>query len=171
MQKRENILLRFTNCVLIGFMGSGKSTIARELHKQSGALLLDSDLLIAFSQNLSIPMIFEQYGEKYFRDLEEKFCTNIAKNVQNSIIATGGGMPIFCDVKSMGRVFFLHLEFEDILARLDAKELENRPLFKNKESAFMLYKERLEAYQKSADYTINGNQSVAVITQEILGLL
>lgn len=152
-------------------MGSGKSTIARALHKANGALALDSDLWIAYNENLSITEIFTQKGEAYFRELEAKFCTFVAQNFQHTIIATGGGMPIFCDVKKMGKVFFLHLDFEAILMRLNYEEIAKRPLFQNKDSALELYNHRLKAYKNSAHYWIDANQSVQNITQEILSLL
>lgn len=152
-------------------MGSGKSTIARALHKENGALAIDSDLLIAYQENLSITEIFTTKGEAYFRELESKFCDFTAKYITHTIIATGGGMPIFCNVKKMGKVFFLHLDFETIFMRLSNEEIAKRPLFQKKDSAFKLYKERLETYQNSAHYTINANRSIPNITQEILSLL
>ena len=133
-----------TNCVLIGFMGSGKSTIAKALCQANEAFALDSDLLISYQENLSITEIFTTKGEAYFRELESKFCSFVAQNFQHTIIATGGGMPMFCDVKKMG---------------------------KDKDSAFKLYNARLEAYKNSAHYCINANQSVQNITQEILSFL
>ena len=152
-------------------MGSGKSTIDRALHKANSALILDSDSMIENNENLSIKEIFAHYGETYFRDLESKFCAFVAQNVRNAIISTGGGMPMFCDVKVMGRVFFLHLEFEEILERLSAEEIAKRPLFQEKDSAFKLYQERLKTYQNSAHYIIYANADIQTITQEILSLL
>lgn len=170
-QKQELIALNSTNCVLIGFMGSGKSTIARELHKKSGLLAVDSDSLISYQENLSITEIFTTKGEMYFRGLESKLCDFIAKHITHTIIATGGGMPVFCDVKKMGKVFFLSLAFDDILTRLSNEEIAKRPLFSNKDSAFKLYTERLAIYQNSSHHTIDANQNITTITQEILNLL
>lgn len=152
-------------------MGSGKSTIAKALHRANQAWILDSDSLIEANEGLSIKEIFATYGEAYFRDLEREFCQFVAQNVQNAIISTGGGMPLFCDVQSMGKVFFLHLEFEAILMRLNADERSKRPLFKNRDSAFKLYQERLQSYHACAHYVINANQSIEAITQEVLDKL
>ncbi|MDD6056253.1 MAG: shikimate kinase [Helicobacter sp.] len=157
-----------TNIVLIGFMGSGKSSIARELHRLSGAFILDSDEIISFNENLSIPQIFSEFSEEYFRELESKFCAFIKSCVNGAIISTGGGMPLFCDVKPLGIVFFLDASFETILSRLDENELNKRPLFKDKDSAFKLYKKRLEFYKRSAHFCIDANRDKEIIAKEIL---
>ena len=123
-------------------MGSGKSSVAKSLYQKTKKLILDSDKIIANNENLSIPEIFSSKGEDYFRKCEKDFCYFVSKNIQNCIIATGGGMPLFCDVKIMGKVFFLHLDFDNILSRLSKKEIQKRPLFENKNQALELYLKR-----------------------------
>ena len=159
------------NIVLIGFMGCGKSTLAKELYRQTHKLILDSDSIIENNENQKISTIFVQKGEEYFRKLEREFCDFIASNVQNSIIATGGGMPLFCEVKKMGKVFFLHLDFKIILQRLNKEEIAKRPLFANKKSAFSLYNTRLEHYKKNAHFTLDASKNPKDLAQEILELL
>ncbi len=149
-------------------MGSGKSSVAKSLYQKTKKLILDSDKIIANNENLSIPEIFSSKGEDYFRKCEKDFCYFVSKNIQNCIIATGGGMPIFCDVKIMGKVFFLHLDFDNILSRLSKKEIQKRPLFENKNQALELYLKRLETYKSNADIIINANQSLEKISQDIL---
>ncbi len=160
--------MTYINLVLIGFMGSGKSSVAKSLYQKTKKLILDSDKIIANNENLSIPEIFSSKGEDYFRKCEKDFCYFVSKNIQNCIIATGGGMPIFCDVKIMGKVFFLHLDFDNILSRLSKKEIQKRPLFENKNQALELYLKRLETYKSNADIIINANQSLEKISQDIL---
>ncbi len=149
-------------------MGSGKSSVAKSLYQKTKKLILDSDKIIANNENLSIPEIFSSKGEDYFRKCEKDFCYVVSKNIQNCIIATGGGMPLFCDVKIMGKVFFLHLDFDNILSRLSKKEIQKRPLFENKNQALELYLKRLETYKSNADIIINANQSLEKISQDIL---
>lgn len=149
-------------------MGSGKSSVAKSLYQKTKKLILDSDKIIANNENLSIPEIFSSKGEDYFRKCEKDFCYFVSKNIQNCIIATGGGMPLFCDVKIMGKVFFLHLDFDNILSRLSKKEIQKRPLFENKNQALELYLKRLETYKGNADIIINANQSLEKISQDIL---
>ena len=146
----------------------GKSSVAKSLYQKTKKLILDSDKIIANNENLSIPEIFSSKGEDYFRKCEKDFCYFVSKNIQNCIIATGGGMPIFCDVKIMGKVFFLHLDFDNILSRLSKKEIQKRPLFENKNQALELYLKRLETYKSNADIIINANQSLEKISQDIL---
>lgn len=160
--------MTYINLVLIGFMGSGKSSVAKSLYQKTKKLVLDSDKIIANNENLSIPEIFSSKGEDYFRKCEKDFCYFVSKNIQNCIIATGGGMPLFCDVKIMGKVFFLHLDFDNILSRLSKKEIQKRPLFENKNQALELYLKRLETYKSNADIIINANQSLEKISQDIL---
>ncbi|TLE17276.1 shikimate kinase [Helicobacter apodemus] len=160
--------MTYINLVLIGFMGSGKSSVAKSLYQKTKKLILDSDKIIANNENLSIPEIFSSKGEDYFRKCEKDFCYFVSKNIQNCIIATGGGMPLFCDVKIMGKVFFLHLDFDNILSRLSKKEIQKRPLFENKNQALELYLKRLETYKSNADIIINANQSLEKISQDIL---
>ncbi len=143
-------------------MGSGKSSVAKSLYQKTKKLILDSDKIIANNENLSIPEIFSSKGEDYFRKCEKDFCYFVSKNIQNCIIATGGGMPLFCDV------IFLHLDFDNILSRLSKKEIQKRPLFENKNQALELYLKRLETYKSNADIIINANQSLEKISQDIL---
>ncbi|CAM2784826.1 shikimate kinase [Helicobacter burdigaliensis] len=160
-----------TNIVLIGFMGSGKSTLSKILYKQSKRLILDSDKIIQNNENLNINEIFVTKGEQYFRELEKEFCKFCSQNIQNCIIATGGGMPIVCDVKTMGKVFYLDLEFEEILKRLNQKEIEKRPLFSNIDKAYKLYLERKKIYKKSAEITLDGTDSLENLSKAVLNSL
>ena len=157
-----------TNLVLIGFMGSGKSSVAKALYQHTNALILDSDLVIENNENMTIPEIFSQKGETYFRNLERAFCLFVSQNIRHCIISTGGGMPLFCDIRLMGKVFFLDLSFEDILLRLSKEERLKRPLFENQKVALELYQKRYQIYKDSAHFCINANRSIQEITQEIL---
>lgn len=81
------------NILLVGFMGCGKSTIGRELHKSLGYPLIDTDPAIEEIQGQPISQIFEQVGEDAFRQMETKFIQGlIDKQTNRSIISTGGGI-------------------------------------------------------------------------------
>lgn len=147
-------------------MGSGKSTIARCLYQHTKKIILDSDIIISNSEESSIKDIFSKYGEEYFRKLELEFFSFIKDNVKNAIISTGGGMPSICNIKDMGKVFFLDLPFKEIENRL--KDSKNRPLFNDIRKAKLLYEQRQEIYKSSCHFIINANKTPQEITQEIL---
>ena len=78
--------------VLIGMMGSGKSTVGKILSKTLKINFIDSDILIEKKCGLKITEIFDKYGEKYFRDKEEKIVLNILLNDRKPyVLALGGG--------------------------------------------------------------------------------
>tara|TARA_A100000164_G_scaffold376860_1_gene414786 strand:- start:155 stop:667 length:513 start_codon:yes stop_codon:yes gene_type:complete len=78
------------NLVLVGMMGSGKSTIGYLLSKKLKLKFLDIDNLIEKEMNMTIKEIFQEKGEKYFRNLEEKITIKYL-NLKNSVISLGGG--------------------------------------------------------------------------------
>jgi len=80
----------FRNLVLVGFMGSGKSSVGRLLSSMTGFALVDTDTLVAQEAGQSIPAIFRQHGEEYFRALETKVIASLVGRI-GLIVATGGG--------------------------------------------------------------------------------
>ena len=106
------------NIVLIGFMGTGKSTISDFLKNVFAMDVVEMDQIIAQRQGMSISDIFETYGEQYFRDLE----TNLLIEMQsrsNVVISCGGGTPMrecnVVEMKKNGRVVLLTAKPETIL--------------------------------------------------------
>lgn len=119
---------------LIGFMGSGKSTIGYHLAKQLGWDFVDTDKVITAHTGLSIPEIFSLHGEEWFRKKEQELLNSLL-SVSNMVIATGGGMPCFADnMDSMNRngiTVYLRLSPEVLTERLLHGHTE-RPLLQNK---------------------------------------
>ena len=151
------------NIILIGFMGVGKGRVARALVEKTGMFAIDTDDLIESLVNMKIRKIFKIHGEPYFRELEQRTADWLRRNVQNSIVSTGGG---FYKVKKLGKkdkVVYLHSSLENIIATMEAhpkakKKINKRPLLQNMEKANALYKERLPLYRKAADIEINVEQ-------------
>ena len=81
------------NIMLIGFMGTGKSTVASYLCETYGMDLVEMDELIAAREGMGIPDIFAKHGEEYFRQLERDIIKK-ASEYDNAIISTGGGVVI-----------------------------------------------------------------------------
>lgn len=159
--------LSAANLVLIGFMGSGKSSVGRLLAKERGLYFLDTDSMIESLAGKDIPRIFADEGESYFRLLELKTVKWLKNSVKDAVISTGGGMITHCEgLKEVGRVIYLNLPFEAILSRLDAFELAKRPLFSDMKKAEQMYKERHTIYSEKADIIIDADADIqSVITR------
>ncbi|WP_040304894.1 shikimate kinase [Caminibacter mediatlanticus] len=147
--------LSFTNIILTGFMGSGKSTIGRILAKNLNTYFIDTDNLIENFENKTIKKIFEEEGEESFRQ-KERYCFNwIKKSVKNTVISVGGGFPVFIpEIKEAGVVIYLKVDFQDILKRMNEEEIKKRPLFQDIKKAKELYEKRDKIYKNLADYII-----------------
>lgn len=116
--------------ILIGFMGSGKTTIGKQLAAELNMPFIDSDEVIEKQEGKSINQIFDEKGEDVFRKLEQDFISTL-ENKEPSVIAVGGGMPCFEDninrLKALGQVFYLNVSLMTLTQRL-MNNRENRPL-------------------------------------------
>lgn len=162
------------NIVLIGFMGVGKGSIAREIVKQTGMVALDTDDLIESMENRKVKTIFEEEGEAYFRGVEQRVATWLAESVSHTLVSTGGGFFKVQDLHKIGQVVLLHADFDTIYHRIIShpnaqKKLKKRPLFKDQKSAHKLYKERESAYLDVADIVIDvAGKTPEKIAKEII---
>ncbi|MFD2257360.1 shikimate kinase [Luteolibacter algae] len=119
------------NIVLIGFMGSGKSTVGRELHQRLGYSLTDMDQLIEETMGKKITEIFKEEGETAFRDFETLQLIEIAKQTESRhIVSTGGGIVIRPEnrklLRNLGYVVWLHAPGDVIYERTARNK--DRPL-------------------------------------------
>jgi shikimate kinase len=147
------------NIVLIGFMGVGKGRTARALAARTGMYAVDCDDLIESMTNMKIKAIFEAFGEEHFRKLERKTAKWLEESVRSTVISSGGGFYKVGNLKKLGKVVYLHAEFEEILEtiRTDAraeKKILKRPLLQDFERARRLFMERLPLYRKAANIEI-----------------
>ena len=92
----EKEILNHRNIVLTGFMSSGKSVCGKVLAEKLGREFVDSDTVIEEKCGMTIPEIFERYGEKYFRDVEKEVIAELSLK-SHSVIATGGGVVLDSD--------------------------------------------------------------------------
>lgn len=161
------------NIVLIGFMGVGKGSVAREMVKQLGFIALDTDDIIQSMENRSIKKIFAQEGEKYFRDLELKVAKWLQVSVEKTLISTGGGFYKVKNLNKIGTVVLLDSSFEKIYERIAThpnaqSKLKKRPLMQDLEKAKALYDDREAEYKKVADIIVDvTDKSVEEIVKEI----
>ncbi len=103
----------YDNVVLIGFMGSGKTSVAKVLARQLYKEFADVDTIIEAEQNASVSEIFETKGEAYFRGLEQK-CMNELTQKKGQIIATGGGLPIYSSIPEKSLIVHIDADFDVI---------------------------------------------------------
>jgi len=156
------------NIVLIGFMGSGKSSIGRALAKAKNMYFVDTDALIESFEGRKIRDIFAVDGESYFRDLEKKCFEWLSSSVSNALISTGGGMPTVIDSFSpLGKSVYLKVDFETLLARLKAEEFDKRPLFQDVEFARKIFEVREPIYAAKADFIVDANISFEEVLKAI----
>nr|WP_315021410.1 shikimate kinase [uncultured Aminipila sp.] len=158
---------------LIGFMGTGKSEVSKQLANAMELMVLDTDVLIEETSSMSIPEIFEQKGEAYFRSLETEVLRKISA-FKRSIVSCGGGIALKDEnleiIKKTGRVILLNASAENIYMRV--KNDTQRPLLKNNmnvEYIEELMKKRQTVYDKSADIIVStDNKNILQICDEIV---
>ncbi|WP_338468370.1 shikimate kinase [Novosphingobium sp. ZN18A2] len=151
--------------VLVGMMGVGKSTVGRKLAGLLHIPFVDADDEIEQAAQLSIPEIFSQYGEAYFRDGERRVIARLlGENGENGrkVIATGGGA--FCDPETRKLILdeaitvWLDSDIDTLVERTARKG--NRPLLKSgdpREILTRLREERMPAYSQAPVHVTSGN--------------
>ena len=147
------------NIILIGPMGSGKTSIGKKLSKMMKFDFVDTDSIIEKKTGVDIPTIFEHEGEQGFRTRETKILKEIS-NVNNTVIGTGGGIIISADnrriIKNLGFVVHLTANIKELVYRTEHDK--NRPLINNVDAEnkiTTLLKERKDYYEKSSNVTIS----------------
>ena len=165
--------MRCKNVFLIGFMGCGKSTVALKLNQMYGMHVVEMDQEIANRQRMSIPDIFEQYGEEYFRDLESNLLEEIATG-SGQVVSCGGGVVLrednVAEMKKSGHIVLLTAKPENVLKRVQKDD--NRPILKGRKTVndiVALMGARNPKYEAAADIVVaTDEKSIEEICKEIL---
>lgn len=152
------------NIVFIGFMGSGKTTVGRELAKRLKMNFLDTDAYIEECAGKSISDIFAEDGEEAFRKLETEVLEHLRDTVTNTVFSTGGGMPLRKEnarlLKEIGKVYYLMAANSVIFDRV--KKNTDRPLLQGDnpfDRICELMKQRRPLYEMAADVWIDTNSN------------
>ncbi len=158
---------------LVGFMGSGKSTVGRILAKKLKVPFVDLDEEIVLREGLTIPQIFQLKGEEYFRNLEREVLKEISETLPRFVMATGGGLGANTEameyMKQKGLVVWLDIDFETFLRRTHMDE--NRPLLRRPEEELKkLFEERKKVYS-NAHLRVASQRSPERTAQKILSQL
>ena len=141
--------------VLLGFMGSGKTTIARKLDPD----FVDMDALLEGRLGMPIARFFEEKGEAAFRQLEEEVLADLLKT--DKVISTGGGIVISPRNRALLKQnpdnIYLKADFETLYQRISADKDNQRPLFLNnsKEDLATIFDERQIWYEEVASQIVD----------------
>lgn len=171
------------NIILIGYMGSGKSTIAKELQKVLSYKCVDLDAYIEMKEDLSISDIFNSKGEIFFRKKEAFYLKELLDEGDSKIVALGGGTP--CYGTNMQLILnkrnttsiYLKASINELVERLFS-EKDQRPLISHLETIDALTEfigkhlfERMPFYEKSDITIATDNKSKAQIVEAIVANL
>ena len=160
----KQILWEQSNIVIVGMPSSGKTVIGQYIAASAKKRFVDVDAEIVRKAGMSIPEIFERYGEEYFRDLEQSVVAELS-NGRGLLIATGGGSVI----RKANRGALAQNGFVVFLQRdTDLLETTGRPLSKDKETIKKLFIERLPYYKEIADFEVENNGDIESCKQKII---
>jgi len=160
--------VRTDKVYLVGFMGAGKSTVARALAKRIGWRVEDVDERIEARERRSVSAIFEHEGEPYFRQIEREVLQDLLP-LREVVVATGGGTFAEPDNRAVmladAAVAWLDLPFEHVVDRVPADN--RRPLAADRFAMEQLYYRRQIAYRQ-AHVRIDASRAVDEVVERLL---
>jgi len=162
------------NIIISGFMGTGKTTVGREVARRLNREFHDTDSIIESRTGMAIPEIFEKQGEPYFRELEADVIRGVSSK-NNSVIATGGGALVSAAntrrLSRYGIIFCLDARPEILARRLCISD--SRPLLKSGNLDLTLREllaEREKDYQRLPNHIDTSDLDVERVAAEIISL-
>lgn len=172
-EKNSTRKLDSGNVILVGMMGSGKTTMGRALAKQLDRQFVDSDEEIQHRTGVTIPHIFDVEGESGFRARESSVIADLVKR-ENMILATGGGAVLMeqnrAEMRQNGIVIYLKASVHDLWQR--TRHDRNRPLLQTDDphaKLTELFQQRDALYQQVADIVIqSGKLSVHTLMLQVV---
>lgn len=163
--------MKVRNIILVGFMGTGKSTVAAALADKLGWTVVDLDASIEAAEGKTIPQLFAEHGEPYFRRAETEALRRELEGRSGRIVATGGGAVLAADNRDVmlanGLVVALTADEETIVQRV--KDDPNRPLLQGgvRERVKLLLEQRRHAYDFAPVRIATDGKPVDRIADEI----
>ena len=148
-----SLLKNTMNVVFVGMPGSGKTSVGKATAKALGKQFVDLDKKIIEKAGMSIPEIFERFGEKRFREVEKQVVAEVGKG-KGLIVSTGGGVVLdygnYYSLKANGFIVYID-------RGLDKLATKGRPLSKNKEALEEMRLFRKPKYEAFADVKVDNN--------------
>ncbi|WP_205500247.1 shikimate kinase [Rufibacter psychrotolerans] len=162
---------------LVGMPGCGKSTVGKVLAERLGYTFLDLDTLVEEQEGMTVPQVFEQQGQDYFREAEARALRAVASRPDRVVLATGGGAPCFCGnmafMGAQGITVYLRLSPQELVDRLTALDLQARPLLRDKTPPELLrylaetLQQREQFYRQSVCTVAAGAAPATAVAQQI----
>ena len=161
------------NIILIGFMGTGKTTVSKHLSGALAKKYIDMDHIIEETEGMSISEIFEKYGEEHFRDLETELLSEL-ENRTNTVISCGGGIILreenIKEMQKIGKIVLLTANSETILKRI--KNNSKRPILRDNKKIEVikdLMEKRCKSYKNAADIVVSTEgKTVSQVCRDIV---
>lgn len=152
----NNLFKSMTNIILIGMPGCGKSTLGKKIASQLGREFIDTDEEIVKKAKMSIPEIFEKFGEEHFRKIESEVALQCG-SLSGKVISTGGGIVTkdenLYSLWQNGTVYHIKRDVSKL-------SIKGRPLSTNRERLILMEKERKPLYEKFSHKTIDNNRNI-----------
>ncbi len=159
------------NITLCGMMGSGKTAIGRILANKLDYNFIDVDKMIEIEAKKTIKKIFDEDGEEYFRDLEEKITINILKH-KETIVSLGGGAIINNNIRNSIKKnsFNIYLKVDVGILTTRLRNSKTRPLIykKNIKKELINLISNREKFYRKADLIINNEKNIIETTEKII---
>lgn len=163
----QNLSKQYLNIVLVGMPGSGKTSIGKALKEELSLDFIDTDEEIVKREGKSIPEIFKEKGEEYFRKVESEVLRSVGV-LAGKIISTGGGVvknpENYFPLKQNGKIFWIDRAIEKLVT-------EGRPLSKDRETVEKLYEERKDKYSAFSDVKIDNNGEISSAVKGVINSL
>lgn len=159
---------------LVGFMGAGKTSVARKLARMAGVASVDMDTYIERCEHKRVKEIFAEVGEEGFRAIETQTLYELGMKRDPMVVSCGGGVVLRPEnrkaLSELGLVVYLSVTAAEAASRIS--DVSSRPLFGDLQNAQRVIDERLPLYEEVADVTIDtvgrGSSSIAHEVFDIL---
>lgn len=157
----------------VGFMGAGKTSVARKLARICGVASVDMDMYLERHEGKRVKELFSEVGESGFRDVETKIL-HILSEKDPLLVSCGGGVVLRPENRNLlkARGFVVYLQVTADEASLRISDTSTRPLFQNLDEARAMIQDRLALYEESANVVVDtAGKNVPTISYEVRALL